>query len=139
MLELECRINEWYSVSPKNEVPFFLLHDVETIWIKKFFIKNSFFTTLFFEVFDEEFGLEGEYWIESVEFSRSPQTKTKLTLMRPQDLLFDTQLPAGAKRSRIRKSPPTEQIRKPISYSETRLLGKDPKTGEMVAHTYFVG
>lgn len=40
------------------------------------------------EVDDEEFGLQGQYYIESVEFRRGPETTTVLTLQRPTDLIF---------------------------------------------------
>lgn len=40
------------------------------------------------EVDDEEFGLQGQFYIESVEFRRGPETTTVLTLQRPQDLIF---------------------------------------------------
>lgn len=40
------------------------------------------------EVDDQEIGLSGTFWVESVEFSRGPETKTVITLMRPEDLVF---------------------------------------------------
>jgi prophage tail gpP-like protein len=41
------------------------------------------------EVIDEDFGLNGNYWIESVAFQRGAQgSSTTLQLMRPEDLVF---------------------------------------------------
>ncbi len=40
------------------------------------------------EVDDQEFGLQGPFYIESVEFMRGPHTTTTLTLQRPEDLVF---------------------------------------------------
>lgn len=40
------------------------------------------------EVKDEEFGIDGMWWIDQVEFRRNPQTETTLRLMRQQDVLF---------------------------------------------------
>lgn len=39
-------------------------------------------------VVDDEYGLNGSYYLEKVTFRRSPQTTTELTLMRPEDLVF---------------------------------------------------
>jgi len=39
------------------------------------------------EVIDDELGIRGVFWVESVEFSRAP-TVTTVNLMRPADLLF---------------------------------------------------
>lgn len=40
------------------------------------------------EVQDEELGVSGVYYIESLEHSRSTKTTTRLNLMRPEDLIF---------------------------------------------------
>lgn len=41
------------------------------------------------EVYDEDFGINGNFWIESVQFKRdSNGTTTNLVLMRPEDLIF---------------------------------------------------
>jgi prophage tail gpP-like protein len=40
------------------------------------------------EVDDQEIGVAGTFWVESVEFSRGPETNTTITLMRPEDLVF---------------------------------------------------
>lgn len=40
------------------------------------------------EVDDDEYGIHGTYWIESVTFRRDPQTTTELVLMDPQHLAF---------------------------------------------------
>lgn len=40
------------------------------------------------EVDDQELGLRGSFWVETVEFSRGPETRTTITLMRPGDLVF---------------------------------------------------
>lgn len=40
------------------------------------------------DVQDDEFGLKGTYWIESVVHKRGPETTTEITLMRPDDLIF---------------------------------------------------
>jgi hypothetical protein len=40
------------------------------------------------EVYDDELGIYGTYYIESVEY-RSPPTETVVTLMRPEDLFFE--------------------------------------------------
>lgn len=40
------------------------------------------------EVDDEEFGLKGIYWIESVTYRRSPETTTEVVLMDPEHLIF---------------------------------------------------
>ena len=40
------------------------------------------------EVIDEELGLEGPMWVESVEYSRAPFTLSKIHVMRIEDLLF---------------------------------------------------
>ena len=37
---------------------------------------------------DYDIGVQGTFWVESVEFSRAPQTETTITLMRPEDLVF---------------------------------------------------
>lgn len=42
------------------------------------------------DVDDQEIGVQGSYWIETVEMSRGPETNTLLTLMRPEDLVFGT-------------------------------------------------
>ncbi len=40
------------------------------------------------EVDDYDLGVQGAFWVESVDFSRGPQTDTTITLMRPEDLVF---------------------------------------------------
>lgn len=40
------------------------------------------------EVYDDELGIYGTFYVESVEY-RSPPTQTTITLMRPQDLFFE--------------------------------------------------
>lgn len=42
-------------------------------------------------VIDDEFGLDRNFWIESVEFRRSPQTTTTLRMMRTEDVLFGSE------------------------------------------------
>jgi hypothetical protein len=39
------------------------------------------------DVDDDEFGISGQFWVESVTFKRPPTTTT-LVLMRPSDLVF---------------------------------------------------
>lgn len=46
------------------------------------------------QVDDEELGMHGPFYLEACTYSRNPQTMTKLTLMRPSDLLFATGLNA---------------------------------------------
>lgn len=46
---------------------------------------------------DEELNLHGEYYVEAVTFARSPETTTRLTLMRPEDLVFAEKLFPGEK------------------------------------------
>lgn len=40
------------------------------------------------EVDDDEFGLYGSFWVESVKMSRNPHSSTSLTLMRLEDVLY---------------------------------------------------
>ena len=40
------------------------------------------------DVDDEELGIKGAFWLESVEYARSPETTTTVNLMRVEDLLF---------------------------------------------------
>jgi prophage tail gpP-like protein len=42
------------------------------------------------DVADDEFGLNGSLWIESVTHRRNPQTTTEIVLMRGDDLVFAT-------------------------------------------------
>lgn len=42
------------------------------------------------EVKDDEFGIDGVFWIEKVEFQRQPVTTTTIHLMRPFDVIFGT-------------------------------------------------
>lgn len=44
------------------------------------------------QVDDEELGMHGQFYLEACTYSRTPQTTTKLTLMRTTDLLFATGL-----------------------------------------------
>jgi prophage tail gpP-like protein len=44
------------------------------------------------DVEDDELGVNGPYYIASVTFERGPETTTKLSLMRPQDLVFGTDI-----------------------------------------------
>jgi prophage tail gpP-like protein len=44
------------------------------------------------QVEDEQLGISGPHYIEAVTYSRHPHTTTRLTLMRPTDLLFATAL-----------------------------------------------
>lgn len=41
---------------------------------------------------DDELDIHGNFYVESVTFSRSPETTTAITLMRPQDLIFADKL-----------------------------------------------
>jgi prophage tail gpP-like protein len=41
---------------------------------------------------DEELDIHGNFYLEAVTYSRSPETTTKLTLMRPEDLVFAEKL-----------------------------------------------
>lgn len=52
------------------------------------------------EVDDDELGLRGPFWIESVRFARDPRTTTTLVLMRPEDVIFGEELPEAAAPSR---------------------------------------
>lgn len=52
------------------------------------------------EVEDEELGLSGTFWIESVRFARDPRTTTTLVLMRPEDVIFGEEVPEAAAPSR---------------------------------------
>lgn len=52
------------------------------------------------EVDDQEIGLSGPFWIESVRFTRDPRTTTTLVLMRPEDVIFGEELPEAAAPSR---------------------------------------
>lgn len=45
------------------------------------------------DVQDDEFGVYGPHYIETVEFRRNPQTTTTITLMRPEDLVFALEAP----------------------------------------------
>lgn len=40
------------------------------------------------KVKDDELGIEGDLYVESVSYSRKPETTTTITLMRPEDMLF---------------------------------------------------
>lgn len=42
------------------------------------------------EVVDEEFGINSTFWIEAVDFQRSPQSQTTIHLMRTFDIVFGT-------------------------------------------------
>lgn len=48
------------------------------------------------DVDDQELGIQGEFYIETVTFRRNPHTTTELVLMRPTDLLFADNLYPGA-------------------------------------------
>jgi prophage tail gpP-like protein len=58
---------------------------------------------------DEELDIHGNFYIEAVTFSRSPETTTTVTLMRPEDLVFADKLfsdPTGANSTPGAKLPP---------------------------------
>ncbi len=42
------------------------------------------------EVDDDEYGIKGKYYLESVTYRRNPQTETDLVLVRPNDMIFGT-------------------------------------------------
>jgi prophage tail gpP-like protein len=42
------------------------------------------------DVDDQEIGIDGPHWVESIEMSRGPETNTVINLMRPEDLVFGT-------------------------------------------------
>jgi prophage tail gpP-like protein len=42
------------------------------------------------DVDDQDLGVQGSFWVESVEMSRGPETNTTINLMRPEDLVFGT-------------------------------------------------
>lgn len=48
------------------------------------------------EVDDQELGIKGNFYVETVRFTRSPHTTTQLTLMRPEDLVFAEKLHPNA-------------------------------------------
>lgn len=83
------------------------------------------------EVIDDDLGIEGPMYIESVEYRRAPQTTTTLNLLRVEDLIFAeedvTAQKAGKRKGlKVRKGVTTvEHIR-----SETHVIWKkDPNWG----------
>lgn len=44
------------------------------------------------QVYDEELGIDGQFYVAEVLFSRGPETTTEVTLMRPEDLVFAEKL-----------------------------------------------
>lgn len=56
------------------------------------------------EIDDQEIGVQGDMWVESVEFKREPHTTTRIVLMRPEDLLYATEELSTAKARRAVKN-----------------------------------
>ena len=65
------------------------------------------------EIDDQEIGVQGEMWVESVQFRREPHTTTRIVLMRPDDLLYATEDVAATNkgsRRRLKKDPIADSI-----------------------------
>ncbi len=71
-------------------------------------------------VIDDEIPIDGTLYIESVQYSRKPETTTTITLMRPEDLVFALESDEKKKPPGLLRQPPDANTRAAIEFAAAR-------------------